>query len=102
MLRGVVQRREWGRPCRAPAVRTRRRCRMHGGKNPGRPRDPLRQIVLYNQVVSKHFNKLCKNCRLQSKDCYKIHVGDCLPEDFERRIRKFCHAFNQMKPSILT
>ncbi len=27
-----------GRPCRSPAVRGQRRCRMHGGTNPGAPR----------------------------------------------------------------
>ncbi len=26
-----------GTPCRAPAIRNRARCRMHGGKSPGRP-----------------------------------------------------------------
>jgi hypothetical protein len=26
-----------GKPCMAPAVRGKHRCRMHGGKSPGRP-----------------------------------------------------------------
>jgi hypothetical protein len=26
-----------GNPCRAPAIRGKARCRMHGGKSPGRP-----------------------------------------------------------------
>lgn len=27
-----------GKPCQAPAVRGRKRCRMHGGTNPGAPK----------------------------------------------------------------
>lgn len=29
-----------GTPCQAPAVRGRKRCRMHGGTNPGAPPGP--------------------------------------------------------------
>jgi hypothetical protein len=90
-----------GTPCMAPRVRGKKRCRMHGAFA-GRPKDPLRQLILYNQVVSKHFNKFCINCRLQSEDRYRIHTGDCLPENFERRVQKYCHAFNQMKLSVRT
>ena len=33
-----------GTPCRAPAMRGRRRCRLHGGKNPGAPRGHKRSL----------------------------------------------------------
>ena len=29
-----------GEPCRCPAMRGRRRCRLHGGLSPGAPRGP--------------------------------------------------------------
>lgn len=29
-----------GKPCQSPAVRGKKRCRMHGGTNPGAPRGP--------------------------------------------------------------
>jgi len=83
-----------GTPCMAPRVRGKKRCRMHGGTNPGRPRDPLRQINLYNQLVRKHSKNLCLNCGLQSEDCLKIHIGECLPKEFEKRIEKHCRAFS--------
>jgi len=78
-----------GTPCKGPAVRGRRRCRMHGAFA-GRPKDPLRQMLLYNQAVRRHFNKFCLNCELINKDCSKIYAGDCLPENFQNRIQKYC------------
>jgi len=88
-----------GIPCKGPAVRDKKRCRMHGGTNPGRPRDPLVQKMKYYRMKRNYITKVCINCTLVNQDCFRIHVGECLPEDFERRIKKYCHAFNQMKSS---
>ena len=81
-----------GTPCKGPAVRGKRRCRMHGGTNPGRPRDPLVQMYKYIRMANNHIIKLCMNCESMNIDCRKIHFGESLPEDFERRIRKYCRV----------
>ena len=34
-----------GKPCQAPAVKGKRRCRMHGGNSPGAPKDNKSALV---------------------------------------------------------
>ncbi|CAD7838472.1 MAG: hypothetical protein, partial [Olavius algarvensis Delta 4 endosymbiont] len=41
-----------------------KRCRMHGGTNPGRPRDPEIQERKYRQLVLRHNRKMCTGCEL--------------------------------------
>ena len=83
-----------GTPCKSPAVRGKKRCRMHGGTNPGRPRDPQVQMLKYYRMMSIFITKRCSNCKLMNDDCPKIHGGEDIPEEFERRIQKYCHALN--------
>ena len=82
-----------GTPCKGPAVRGKKRCRMHGGTNPGRPRDPLVQKMKYYRIVRMFIAKMCSGCALMNDDCPKIHGGKDSLEDFERRIQKYCRAF---------
>jgi len=42
-----------GRPCQAPAVRGKRRCRMHGGTNPGAPKGN-RNAVKHGMRTAEH------------------------------------------------
>ena len=67
---------------------------MHGGICPGRPRDPFVQELKYYRMVSMFVGKMCFNCKLMDDDCSKIHGGEDIPEEFERRIQKYCHALN--------
>ena len=84
-----------GTACKGAAVRGKRRCRMHGGTNPGRPRDPFVQELKYYRMVSIFIGrKNCFKCKQMNADCAKIHGGQDLPEEFERRIQKYCHALN--------
>ncbi len=89
-----------GTPCQGPVVRGKRRCRMHGGTNPGRPRDPSVQRLKYYKMVRVHVTKICADCILINKDCYKIHGGENIPENFERRIHKYCRASIQMRSTF--
>jgi hypothetical protein len=82
-----------GTPCKGPAVRGKKRCRMHGGTNPGRPRDPFVQELKYYRMVSIFIGRMCFNCKVIDYDCSKIHGGEDIPDEFERRIQKYCHAF---------
>lgn len=46
-----------GKTCQAPAVRGRRRCRMHGGTNPGAPsrnKNALKHGQFSKEVVEEH------------------------------------------------
>lgn len=79
-----------GTPCKGPAVRGKKRCRMHGGTNPGRPRDPFVQFLKYNRAVRRYVTKVCMKCELINDDCYKIHLGEELPEIFHQRVAKYC------------
>ena len=81
-----------GTPCRGPAVRGKKRCRMHGAFA-GRPRDPQVQMLKYYRMMSIFITKRCSNCKLMNDDCPKIHGGEDIPEEFERRIQKYCRAF---------
>jgi hypothetical protein len=89
-----------GTPCKGPAVRGKKRCRMHGGTNPGRPRDPSVQRLKYYKMVRTHVTKICADCILINLDCSKIHGGDNIPENFERRINKYCRASIQMRSTF--
>ena len=89
-----------GAPCKGPAVRGKKRCRMHGGKNPGRPRDPLVQKKKYYRMVRVHVTKMCVDCILINQDCYKVHGGENTPKNFERRIHKYCRASIQMRSTF--
>jgi hypothetical protein len=82
-----------GAPCKGPAVRGKKRCRMHGGTNPGRPRDPFVQEIKYYRMVRRHLKKKCRKCSLFNNLCFKIHKGKYRPESFEYRIQKYCQAF---------
>ena len=82
-----------GTPCQAPAIKGKMRCRMHGGKNTGRPRDPLRQMKLYFQEKRKYI-KICLKCDKSDAGCMKIHGGDHTIEDFQERLKKYCKEFN--------
>ena len=79
-----------GAPCKGPAVRGKRRCRMHGGNNPGRPRDPFVQELKYHRLVMRYSKKMCENCTLISNACFKVYSGDCTPANFEQKIQKYC------------
>jgi hypothetical protein len=63
---------------------------MHGGTNSGRPRDPQVQML---SMVIMFIIKMCSDCKLMNDDCPKIHGGEDLPEEFERRVQKYCNAF---------
>ena len=78
--------------CKGPAVRGKQRCRMHGGTNPGRPRDPSVQRLKYYRMVRVHVTKMCADCILINLNCSKIHGGKNIPENFERRINEYCRA----------
>ena len=47
-----------GQPCKSPAIKGKARCRMHGGKSPGRPRtrDAYRALMAekrkWRQIMS--------------------------------------------------
>ena len=82
-----------GTPCKGPAVRGKKRCRMHGGTNLGRPRDPQIQMLKYHRMVIMFIAKMCSDCTLMNDDCPKIHGGEDLPEEFESRVQKYCRAF---------
>jgi len=56
-----------GLPCKAPAKRTKKRCRMHGGTNHGAP--------IGNQNALKHGFSTIKSKSLQ-KQVAKL-LGDC-------------------------
>lgn len=66
---------------------------MHGGTNSGRPRDPQVQMLKYHRKVIMFIIKMCSDCKLMNDDCPKIHGGEDLPEEFERRVQKYCNAF---------
>ena len=89
-----------GTPCKGPAVRGKRRCRMHGGTNPGRPRDPFVQRLKYYKMVRVYVTKICADCDAINPDCCKIHGGENIPENFERRINKYCRATIQMRSTF--
>lgn len=89
-----------GAPCKGPAVRGKKRCRMHGGTNPGRPRDPLVQKMKYYRIVRMFLKKMCWDCELFNDECPKIHAGIDLPEDFERRLQKYCLYARKIKGSV--
>ena len=78
-----------GLPCKDPAVRGKRRCRMHGAFA-GRPRDPFAQELKYHRLVIRYTEMMCENCTLISNTCFKIHSGDRTCEDFMKRIQKYC------------
>ena len=82
-----------GTPCQAPRVRGKKRCRMHGGTNPGRPRDPFVQFLKYNRIVINYSEKICEHCTFISNDCFKVFSGDYTPEDFIKRIQKYCRKY---------
>jgi len=84
-----------GTPCKGPVVRGKKRCRMHGGTNPGRPRDPQVQFLKYHRMVLMFIVKMCSDCRLINDNCPKIHAGEDLPEEFERRVQDNCRAFSR-------
>lgn len=81
-----------GTPCKSYPVRGKKRCRMHGGKNPGRPRNPKVQARKYRQMVRMHIKKICIGCPFVDKNCLKIYCGKDLPEDFACRLSKYCRA----------
>jgi hypothetical protein len=68
---------------------------MHGGKNPGRPRDPFTQKMKYFRMKRNFITKTCINCDLVNPHCFKIHCGESLPEKFQQRVNKYCLIFNQ-------
>lgn len=82
-----------GTPCQAPALRGKKRCRMHGGKNPGRPRDPNRQMKLYFQAKRKYI-KICLKCDKYDGNCTNIHRGEQTLDAFRERLRKYCRKLN--------
>jgi len=86
-----------GTPCQAPRVRGKKRCRMHGGTNPGRPRDPFVQELKYYRMVIRHTERMCENCTYISYDCFKIHSRNKTPEDFMQRIQKYCVAVREKR-----
>jgi hypothetical protein len=73
---------------------------MHGGTNPGRPRDPFVQRMKYHRMVRVHVTKMCVDCILINHDCSKIHDGENTPENFEHRINKYCRASIQMRSTF--
>ena len=79
-----------GTPCKGPAVKGKRRCRMHGGTNPGRPKDPMVQRMKYYRMKRNYITKVCINCNLMNNDCQKIHLGEEISEDFERLVSRYC------------
>ena len=74
---------------------------MHGGTNPGRPRDPFVQELKYYRMVNRYIEMMCENCLHISNDCFKIHSADKTPEDFIKRIQKYCVAVREKDYSIL-
>ena len=78
-----------GTSCLGPAVKGKKRCRMHGAFA-GRPKDPLVQMFLYNKMLYRHINKFCINCESMNIDCRKIFIGETLPENFQDRLKKYC------------
>ena len=83
-----------GTPCQAPRVRGKKRCRMHGAFA-GRPKDPRVQMNKYIRLVNNHISKFCMNCKSINMDCRKIHLGKILPEDFKRRVQKYCQVVDR-------
>jgi hypothetical protein len=81
-----------GTPCQGFAVRGKKRCRMHGGTNPGRPKDPAVQERKYYQMVRSFIYKKCRKCDSANPECQKVFVGKELPEDFEDRITRYCKS----------
>ena len=82
-----------GTPCMAPAVRGKRRCRMHGGKNPGRP--PIREVQIrnYSKAVRIYLKKYCSDCSAINTRCHKIHSGAQTVKAFQDRIAKYCSVY---------
>jgi len=81
-----------GGSCQAPCVRGKKRCRLHGGNNPGRPRDPLVQMLKHARAVRRHIMDHCLDCELINEDCRKIHIGEEFADEFKDRVRKYCKA----------
>ena len=78
----------------APAVRGKRRCRMHGGTNLGRPRDPKVQLIKHGKIVRIHIRKNCQGCNLINKDCPKVFGGKSSMDDLKVVHSKY-HPDNQ-------
>ena len=59
-----------GTPCRAPAIRGKARCRMHGGNSPGRPiiHGRYRKVVVAQQrewrQALRELKRLCEELRV--------------------------------------
>ena len=80
-----------GKPCKGPAIRGKRRCRLHGG-NAGRKPDPKIQARNYRRIVRKQIKQKCSGCVLINNNCPKIFGGAETTKNFYQRINKYCQA----------
>lgn len=70
---GAKTRRNHGAPCRSPAVRGSKRCRMHGGKGSGAPKGNLNALKHgYMTKDAKSFRERVKAAMRASKQIAEI------------------------------
>ena len=81
-----------GSPCRSPALRNKRRCRLHGGWSPGAPRGerhPNFKTGRYTREareISKYFTELAKSGEvLLATTLDGVGLGRKLPARLRRR-----------------
>ena len=77
-----------GTPCMAPAVRGKKRCRMHGGNNPGRP--PKNPLLNFVKVQRKFVADNCQDCEFFNNKCFKVVFGKYSEKKFESLVEKYC------------
>lgn len=96
-----------GTPCRGPAVRGRRRCRMHGGNSPGAPRG--------NQYALKHGRRTAaaiaarkertaktRQTRRDLEECIlalRAEAGEQLTVEEQKRVLDFLELLEKEGPS---